>query len=34
MGERNRGEQCFRQFIRIRKTKGNTIDEGVAISVC
>ena len=30
MGERTRGELCFRQFIRIRKTKGNRIDEGVA----
>ena len=30
MGERDRGEDCFRQFIRIRKSKGSSMDEGVA----
>mmetsp|Transcript_24424 Transcript_24424/g.54664 ORF Transcript_24424/g.54664 Transcript_24424/m.54664 type:complete len:1002 (+) Transcript_24424:261-3266(+) len=30
MGERERGEECFRQFIRIRKAKGSKMDEGVA----
>jgi len=30
MGERERGEECFRQFIRIRKAKGSEMDEGVA----
>jgi tetratricopeptide (TPR) repeat protein len=30
MGERVRGEQCFRHFIRIRKSKGSRMDEGVA----
>jgi tetratricopeptide (TPR) repeat protein len=30
MGERVRGEQCFRHFIRIRKSKGSKMDEGVA----
>lgn len=30
MGERDRGEECFRQFIRIRKSKGSNMDEGVA----
>ncbi|KAL7491325.1 hypothetical protein ACHAWT_000857 [Skeletonema menzelii] len=30
MGDRDRGEECFRQFIRIRKSKGNNMDEGVA----
>ncbi|KAL7545548.1 hypothetical protein ACHAWF_008898 [Thalassiosira exigua] len=31
MGERDRGEDCFRHFIRIRKSKGNAqMDEGVA----
>lgn len=30
MGERDRGEECFRHFIRIRKSKGSTMDEGVA----
>ena len=30
MGERDRGEECFRQFIRIRKAKGSKVDEGVA----
>lgn len=30
MGERDRGEECFRHFIRIRKSKGGDLDEGVA----
>ena len=30
MGDRDRGEECFRQFIRIRKSKGSNMDEGVA----
>ncbi|KAL7484050.1 hypothetical protein ACHAW6_009695 [Cyclotella cf. meneghiniana] len=30
IGDRDRGEACFRQFIRIRKSKGNDLDEGVA----
>lgn len=30
MGERDRGEDCFRHFIRIRKSKGTGMDEGVA----
>eukprot|EP00578_Thalassiosira_sp_NH16_P016541 CAMPEP_0181108648 /NCGR_PEP_ID=MMETSP1071-20121207/17742_1 /TAXON_ID=35127 /ORGANISM="Thalassiosira sp., Strain NH16" /LENGTH=1002 /DNA_ID=CAMNT_0023192265 /DNA_START=14 /DNA_END=3022 /DNA_ORIENTATION=+ len=30
MGERDRGEECFRHFIRIRKSKGSSMDEGVA----
>ena len=30
MGERDRGEECFRHFIRIRKLKGSSMDEGVA----
>ena len=30
MGDRERGESCFRHFIRIRKSKGNSLDEGVA----
>jgi len=30
MGERDRGEECFRHFIRIRKCKGSSMDEGVA----
>lgn len=30
MGDRLRGEECFQQFIRIRKSKGNNMDEGVA----
>ena len=30
MGDRDRGEECFRQFIRIRKSKGSSMDEGVA----
>lgn len=30
MGERVRGEECFRHFIRIRKSKGSRMDEGVA----
>lgn len=30
IGDRDRGEACFRQFIRIRKSKGSDLDEGVA----
>ena len=30
IGDRERGEACFRQFIRIRKSKGSDLDEGVA----
>ena len=30
MGDRDRGEECFRQFIKIRKSKGSNMDEGVA----
>jgi tetratricopeptide (TPR) repeat protein len=30
MGDRERGESCFRHFIRIRKSKGREMDEGVA----
>ena len=30
IGDRGRGEACFKQFIRIRKSKGNDLDEGVA----
>lgn len=30
MGDRERGEACFRHFIHIRKAKGNELDEGVA----
>ena len=30
MGDRERGEGCFRHFIRIRKSKGSDLDEGVA----
>jgi tetratricopeptide (TPR) repeat protein len=30
IGDRDRGEACFKQFIRIRKSKGSDLDEGVA----
>jgi tetratricopeptide (TPR) repeat protein len=30
IGDRDRGEACFRQFIHIRKSKGSDLDEGVA----
>ena len=30
MGEQDKGEECFRHFIRIRKSKGSSMDKDVA----